>query len=79
MIFLIKGARIISCETVTVRYRTGGGNPETTYTWNYGNASEFMVYAIRIYMDGIYQDPPPNMLPPIPPMSQASSDCCTIL
>ena len=68
----------MSCETVAVRYRTGGGNPETTYTWNYGNASEFMIFVVRIYMDGIYQDPPPEMLPPMPQMQQGGSDLSLI-
>lgn len=76
------GARVLSAETVTVRVLGGHqhGNPEVTYTYNHPNRPEQHLYVLRVYLDGIYQEPPPSVLPAPPLMQQSNNDdCCVIL
>ena len=72
---------MLSAETVPVRMYSGNqyGNTEQTYTYNRGERSEYWLIVIRVFLDGVYNDPPPETLPPLPEIQQAESDCCTIL
>lgn len=36
---------------------------ETSYTW---------MYVIRLYIDGLYKEPPPEKLPEVPPLGKFS-------
>ena len=73
--------RIVSAETVPVRMFSGNqyGNHETTYTWNRGEQKEVWLLVVRIFLDGDYLDPPPDMLPPPPANLKNQDNCCVIL
>lgn len=75
------GARVVSAETVPVRMYTGNqhGNTEQTYTYNRGERNEYWLIVIRIFLDGVYNDPPPEVLPPLPTIAPGGDECCTIL
>ncbi|CAG0880495.1 unnamed protein product [Darwinula stevensoni] len=76
----VTGARLISAETSAIRMFTGGERemgPEATYTFNRGDANEYWIYIIRLYLDGEYKEPPQELLPPIPQIQEDS--CCNIL
>ena len=81
IVFVVTGVRVLSAETVPVRIYTGNQNsdPERTYTYNAGNRSEHYLYVMRLYLDGMYSEPPANVLPPLPVVQQSDSDCCAIL
>ena len=72
---------MLSAETVPIRMYSGGqyGDTESTYTYNRGERGEYWLMVLRVFLDGIYQDPPPEALPPVPAIQQGSDDCCTIL
>ena len=78
--FRISGARVLSAETVAIKMYTGHqhSNPEVTYTYNPGKQNEYYVYALRFFLDGVYQDPPLEALP-APPQPVQQDDCCTLL
>lgn len=90
-VYNIIGARVISAETVPVRMYTGGqhGDSEITFTYNprdhETNHGEFWLIVLRVFLDGVYNDPPPEVLPPeAAPRTQAegaSQDecCCNIM
>ena len=75
------GARVLSAETPTVRMHSGKqhGDTEVTYTYNPGKRSEHHMYVIRLFLDGEYREPPPNVLPPVPDLEPSQDDCCAIL
>ena len=79
--FELSGAKIISAETVDIR--TAGGqnsDPEVTYTYASGKFIKGYIIALRLYLDGAYNDPPPEALPPVPQIQATQeSGCCTIL
>ena len=79
--FAITGAKIISAETVDIR--TAGGqnsDPEVTYTYASGKLTKGYIIALRLYLDGAYNDPPPETLPPVPQIQVTQeSGCCVIL
>ena len=80
--FNISGiSSIQAAETVPVRMFSGNqyGNHETTYTWNRGEQKEFWLLVLRIFIDGDYAEPPPDMLPPAPYEEEPPKKCCTIL
>ncbi len=55
------------------------GDTEQTYTYNRGERSERWIIVIRVFLDGVYQDPPPEVLPPMPQIQASDNECCTIL
>ena len=74
--------RIVAAETVPVRMFSGNqyGNHETTYSWNRGEQQEVWLLVLRIFVDGEYVNPPPDMLPPPLPLEKPKKGaCCTIL
>ncbi|KAK8781545.1 hypothetical protein V5799_017113 [Amblyomma americanum] len=74
------GARVLSCETAAMRLFSGGeayAGTETSFTYNNGEHNEFWIFVLRIYMDGAYQEPPEEMLPPVPEVHDTG--CCVIL
>ncbi|CAG0898365.1 unnamed protein product [Darwinula stevensoni] len=86
------GATLISAETSAIRLNTGGERkmgPEATYTFNettqrhQGNTThrhsvtERWIYVIRLYLDGEYEEPPAELLPPIPEIKE--EDSCIII
>jgi len=78
------GAKVISAETVAVRVRSGGqhGDPEVTMTYDSGERNEVILFVVRVFLDGVYRDPPPSALPQAPVNAVAATseqDCCTIL
>ncbi|CAG0901440.1 unnamed protein product [Darwinula stevensoni] len=85
------GATLISAETSAIRLNTGGERkmgPEATYTFNEttqsggGNTSrhsvtERWIYIIRLFLDGEYEEPPAEVLPPVPEIKE--EDSCIII
>lgn len=74
------GARVLSCETVAMRLFTGGeahAGIESSFTYNNGNRSEYWVFVLRVYLDGAYQEPPQEVMPPPPEVRDVG--CCTVL
>lgn len=55
------------------------GNAEQAYTYNPGNRAERHMYVIRVYLNGDYQEPPAEALPPPPTIQESSSECCALL
>ncbi len=73
---------IVASETVPVRMFSGNqyGNHETTYSWNRGEQQEVWLLILRIFVDGSYVNPPPDMLPPPVPLDKPKTGaCCVIL
>lgn len=74
MIFPL-GADVINAETAALRLKSGG--PENTFTYNAGESSYYFLFIVRLYLNGIFEEPPAEMLPPLPePQKQV---CCHIL
>ncbi|KAH7976724.1 hypothetical protein HPB52_018657 [Rhipicephalus sanguineus] len=74
------GARVLSCETVAMRLFTGGeahAGIESSFTYNNGNRSEYWIFVLRVYLDGSYQEPPQEVMPPPPEVRDVG--CCAIL
>ena len=80
----------MGCETVPVKIYGGGrknmdspwGNvdAERTYTHNSGRYSEHYVFVLRVYLDGFYEEPPQEVLPRLPQMTDGNDgECCVIL
>ncbi len=80
---LHSGARVLSAETVAVRKYSDGqqGNSETTFTFNRGGDwRSYFLIVLRVYLDGVYQEPPAEVLPPLPTFKQREEeDCCTLI
>ena len=76
----IPGAKVMSCETIKVRRKDGrqNGDPEVSYVSDAGEYKKYYFLALRLYLDGIYRDPPPGVLPP-EPQYEYEDDCCNIL
>ena len=70
----------MSCETVKIRLDDGlqDGNPEVTSVTDSGNFIKTFLIGLRLYLDGAYNDPPAEMLPPVPEV-QGGDGCCTLL
>ena len=71
----------MSAETIPMRLHGNQyGNSEVTYTYNRGNRGDYILFALRVYFDGIYQEPPASVLPPVPQIMQnTNQECCTLL
>ena len=71
----------MSCETAKIRLddMVQDGNPETMFSMNPGDSRTFqsVMFALRLYLDGVYNDPPPEVLPPPPEVQK--QECCIIL
>ncbi|KAH7985606.1 hypothetical protein HPB52_025526 [Rhipicephalus sanguineus] len=71
---------MLSCETVAMRLFTGGeahAGIESSFTYNNGNRSEYWIFVLRVYLDGSYQEPPQEVMPPPPEVRDVG--CCAIL
>ena len=72
---------MIACETAKIRLddMAQDGNPETMFSRNPGASRTWQsaMFALRLYLDGVYNDPPPEVLPPPPEVQK--QECCTIL
>lgn len=74
------GADVINAETSALRLRTGGERkhgPEASFTYNTAESSEYFIFIVRLYLNGIFKEPPAEMLPPLPELQK--QDCCNIL
>ncbi|KAG8202005.1 hypothetical protein JTE90_010376 [Oedothorax gibbosus] len=72
------GVQVISAETTAIRMYTGGEaklGAEASFTYNVAEKSEYFIFIIRLYINGYYSEPPPDMLPPIPEVEQ---NCCIV-
>ncbi len=69
------GARAISVETVPIRMRSGNQQGlDATYTVKYDHGNEHWLYVFRVFLDGIYSEPPAEALPPLPQVQIQSDD-----
>lgn len=48
---------------------------EATFTYNMGEKNEYWMFVIRLYLDGLYKEPPPQMLPALPVLEKP---CCNV-
>ena len=71
----------MSCETAKIRLddMAQNGNPEMMFSMNPGDSKTFQsaMFALRLYLDGVYDDPPPEVLPPPPEVQKP--ECCILL
>ncbi len=82
---------MLSAETVPIQLspqgfgQTSGAlnvQPEVPFSYKGGKHGASWLIGLRVFLDGVYQDPPPEVLPPVPAMGQAQPInlcCCTIL
>lgn len=73
------GARVISAETVAMRIHTGAAareGTEASFTHNRAEQNEYFIFIIRAYINGLYKEPPTEMLPPVPDYEDQS--CCIL-
>lgn len=74
------GARVLSAETAALRIMTGGEakyGTEASFTYNQAEKDEYWIFVIRLYLNGVYKEPPQEMLPPLPEIE--NQNCCVIL
>ncbi|KAK8781548.1 hypothetical protein V5799_017111 [Amblyomma americanum] len=74
------GARVLSCETIAMRLFIGGeacAGIESSFTFNSGKQNEYWIFVLRVYLDGVYQEPPQEALPPVPEV--CDDERCAIL
>ncbi|XP_066270908.1 uncharacterized protein [Branchiostoma lanceolatum] len=78
------GANVIFAETVAIKIMSAWSNrPPAAYaeeSMAYDSAKHGEIYLniLRIYLDGMYQEPPPQMLPPMPQVAPSKGADCTI-
>ena len=77
------GARVLSAESVPIwmMNRSGGivqTQPDSPYSTTGGRWGSNWLIGLRVFVDGVYQDPPPEALPPVPAV-QPGENCCNIL
>ena len=62
----------MSCETVKIRLqdRSQNGNLEITMVSDIGSWKKHYVLALRLYLEGAYDEPPMRILPPTEEMRQ---------
>ena len=53
-------------------------HPESPFSASGGSMGASWLIGLRVFLDGNYQDPPPEVLPPVPTM-QPGENCCNIL
>ena len=74
---IFSGVNVLAAETVPIRMRRRNLNPEKTFTYNDGEEEYLFAYAIRLYLDRQFQEPPPEELPAVP--TPQDGGCCVIL
>ena len=82
----VSDARVLGCETQPVMMEfpneSVATSAERTFYCKDGDYSAYYVLIFRVFLDGYYQEPPPELLPPVPVMQATSSasttDCCAI-
>lgn len=77
--------KVIGAETVPVTVYPGakcvyGAHEESFLTGRSDHWREFITYTVRVYINGVYTEPPPNLLPRLPALPEVSdSKDCVIL
>lgn len=75
MLNFFKGSRVLSAETTTYRVMSGGEKnqgSEASFSYNVANETYCWMFVMRLYIDGIYKEPPPEMLPAVPALRKLS-------
>ncbi|XP_066293714.1 uncharacterized protein [Branchiostoma lanceolatum] len=81
----LTGVNIVSAETISIRMHYGrisDEGAETTLTYHRTDHGSYFLTAFRIYIDGVYEEPSPDLLPPPPDESEFSMDdfgCCNVM
>lgn len=77
--FYFLGARVLSAETkayqIKHRDKINKGS-ELSYADTSICSVLSWMFVIRLYLDGTYEEPPPQMLPPVPVIEEKS--CCGV-
>lgn len=63
------GARVLSAETSPIRIMSGNDRKygaHSTFTFKHGERNTFWLVVLRLYLQGTYNEPPPEVLPPAP-------------
>ena len=74
----LQGARVICAETTSYRVKTGGEKKqgtEATFTSTYLSSmytTEDWIFIVRLYLDGVYAEPPSEMLTAVPDVAQSA-------
>jgi hypothetical protein len=77
----VTGVKVIGAERVIVKAFPSGkcvyGDHEESFLSHRPDWNEFHLYAIRVYINGVYTEPPAHLLPPLPsmPTLEESKDC----
>ncbi|XP_077980496.1 uncharacterized protein LOC144435756 [Glandiceps talaboti] len=70
------GAAVLGAESVEIKlHNRKYADDENTIYCEYGKELVVYVSALRIYLHGIYQEPPAELLPAVPVMKKHDSDC----
>ena len=71
----------MSCETIKVRAQDDymHGNPEGMYHADSGRERKSFILGLRLYLDGVYPDPPGYHHTRPRPQQDQYEDCCVIL
>ncbi|XP_035685001.1 uncharacterized protein LOC118421664 [Branchiostoma floridae] len=81
----LTGVNVVSAETISIRMHYGRISDEgadTTLTYHRTDHGSYFLTAFRIYIDGVYEEPSPDLLPPPPDESEFSMDdfgCCNVM
>ncbi|XP_077861609.1 uncharacterized protein LOC144342134, partial [Saccoglossus kowalevskii] len=69
------GAIAVGAETIEIKIGESEGDQSMFY-YNRGNFNELYLSILRVYLHGVYQEPPPESLPsPAMMASKSKSDC----
>ncbi|GIY05873.1 hypothetical protein CDAR_261091 [Caerostris darwini] len=74
------GVEVLSAQTSALRLWGVGGVSsviEGSFTYNRAERDEYWIFVIRLFINGNYHEPPPEMLPPVPDVEDTK--CCVIL
>ena len=77
---VVAGAKVVSAETVPLRRGVSLlFDPDVSlHVKRTTIGQELMV--LRVFLDGYYSEPPPEVLPPLPVIGPAvNGECCTLL
>ena len=74
------GAKVISAETVPLRRGPSLQFDSDVSLHVKGTTIGQELLVLRVFLDGYYSEPPPEVLPPVPVIGPAlNGECCTLL
>ena len=77
---VVAGAKVVSAETVPLRRGVSFQFDPDVSLHVKGTTIGQELMVLRVFLDGYYSEPPPEVLPPVPVIGPAVNDeCCTLL